>query len=225
MVCVSFQTVSRNKSASSSTVPDRLRSGFILMKATWHGSGLVLGSATGRSSRISSAMSSGMSRPIVGKRMLNRAAPRNGSRRRWSEALTLYGLGRLATRWRVSPPFAGDNRFGDALGSYREDIIRRYETLAEEQGLTQGAASWFANHRSAIEASGVVPYGQAFSLTLLAEYESSAESVEALGALNRWPGRAGVPVEEYLRLWEESCVQLNASTRLPAFMRELLQKS
>ena len=140
------------------------------------------------------------------------------------ETLSLYGLGRLSTRWRVSPPFAGDNRFGDALASYREDLIRQYETLAEQQELTRGAASWFADHRREIEASSVAPYGQALSLTILVEYENSAESVEALGALNRWPGRAGVPVEEYLRLWEESCIQLGASTRLPIFMRELLLK-
>lgn len=139
-----------------------------------------------------------------------------------AEALALYGLGRLATRWRVSPPFAGDNRFGDALASYREDIIRSYETLSEQQGLTKGAASWFANHRSAIEAGGVVPFGQAFSLTILAEYERAAENIEALGALNRWSQRANIQVKEYLSLWEKSCTDLQASSALPTRLRELL---
>jgi len=139
-----------------------------------------------------------------------------------AEALSLYGLGRLATRWRVSPPFAGDNRFGDALASYREDTIRRYETLAEQQGVTQGAASWFANHRRDIEASGVDPYGQAFSLTILAEYERAAENIEALGALNRWSQRANIQIKEYLSLWEKSCADLQVSSALPTRLRELV---
>src|SRR6516162_2036974 len=36
---------------------------------------------------------------------------------------------------------------------------------------------------------------------ILAAYEDPG-CVEDLGALNRWPGRSGVPVEEYLRLWK-----------------------
>jgi hypothetical protein len=139
-----------------------------------------------------------------------------------AEALSLYALGRLATRWRVSPPFAGDNRFGDALASYREDMIRRYETLAEQQGLTQGAASWFAGHRREIEASGVDPYGQSFSLTILAEYERGSENIEALGALNRWSQRANIKVKEYLSLWEKSCADVQVSSALPTRLRELL---
>jgi hypothetical protein len=138
------------------------------------------------------------------------------------EALALYGLGRLASRWRVSPPFAGDNRFGDALSSYREDIIRRYETLAEQQGLTQDAGAWFANHRGEIEASSIEPYGQALSLVILSEYERLAESIAAIGALNRWDGRAHAPLEDYLQRWEGSCIELGASTRLPVLLRQML---
>jgi hypothetical protein len=138
------------------------------------------------------------------------------------ETFSLYGLGRLATRWRASPPFAGDNRFGDALAGYREDIIRRYETLAEQQGLTQDAASWFAGHRRGIEASTVAPYGQALSLTILVEYERSTDAIAALGALNRWPERANIEVEDYLVQWERSCADLRLSSVLPARLREVL---
>ena len=38
------------------------------------------------------------------------------------------------------------------------------------------------------------PFAQAASLTILAEYERVPDCVEALGALNRWPGRSGVPI-------------------------------
>jgi len=139
------------------------------------------------------------------------------------EAFSLRGLGRLAKSWKESPPFAGDNAFGDAIAEYRENIIRNYTDLADSQGFTPGAAAWFEVHRGEIEATALVPYGQAMSLAILAEYEAAPDCVEALGALNRWPGRTGLPIAEYLKRWEGSCAELQASPRLPIRLRELLR--
>ena len=61
------------------------------------------------------------------------------------------------------------------------------------------------------------------SLPILAQYEAAPECVEALGALNRGPGRSGVPIEEYLRQREASCAELQASSVLPGRLRELLR--
>jgi hypothetical protein len=74
-----------------------------------------------------------------------------------------------------------------------------------------------------IELPGLNPFAQAASLTILAEYESTPGCVEALGALNRWPGRSGVPVEDYLHQWEASCAELQASPLLPAQLRKMLR--
>ena len=139
------------------------------------------------------------------------------------EAHSLRGLGRLAKSWKEAPPFAGDNAFGDAIARYRQDIIDRYAALAEGQGLTRDAAAWFANHRGEIEMPALNPFAQAMSRTILTEYEAAPDCVEALGALNRWPGRTGVPIAEYLKLWEASCAELQASPRLPVRLRELLR--
>lgn len=139
------------------------------------------------------------------------------------EAFSLRGLGRLAKGWKENPPFAGDNAFGDAIAEYRQNIIRGYTALADSQGLTRDAAAWFTNHRREIEIPGLNPFAQAMSLTILAEYDRAPECVEALGALNRWPGRTGVPIDEYLKRWEASCAELQASPRLPVRLRELLR--
>ncbi|MER8855367.1 hypothetical protein NKI51_27760 [Mesorhizobium australicum] len=82
---------------------------------------------------------------------------------------------------------------------------------------------WFAGHRNEIEIPGLNPFAQAMSLTILAEYERAPGCVEALGALNRWPGRTGVPIDEYLRRWEASCAELQASPLLPVSVRERLR--
>jgi len=71
--------------------------------------------------------------------------------------------------------------------------------------------------------AGLNPFAQAASLTILAEYERTPGCVEALGTLNRWPGRSGVPIEEYLGQWEASCAELKASPLLPARVRKLLR--
>ncbi|MBZ9668696.1 hypothetical protein LB536_03005 [Mesorhizobium sp. ES1-3] len=139
------------------------------------------------------------------------------------EAFSLRGLGRLAKGWKENPPFAGDNAFGDVIAEYRQNIIRGYTALADSQGLTRDAAAWFTNHRREIEIPGLNPFAQAMSVTILAEYDRAPECVEALGALNRWPGRTGVPIDEYLKRWEASCAELQASPRLPVRLRELLR--
>jgi len=139
------------------------------------------------------------------------------------EAFSLRGLGRLAKDWKQNPPFAGDNAFGDAIAGYRQNIIRGYTTLADSQGLTGDAAAWFADNRSEVEIPGLNPFAQAMSVTILAEYDRAPDCVEALGALNRWPGRTGIPIAEYLRRWEGSCAELQASPRLPICLRELLR--
>ncbi|MDX8482043.1 hypothetical protein RFN28_26795 [Mesorhizobium sp. VK24D] len=138
------------------------------------------------------------------------------------EAFSLRGLGRLAKDWNQDPPFAGDNAFGDAIAEYRENIVKHYSALADNQGLTRDCARWFADHRSEIEIPGLNPFAQAMCPTILAEYEQVPDCVEALGALNRWPGRSGIPASEYLQRWKESCAELRASAQLPLRLVELL---
>ncbi len=138
------------------------------------------------------------------------------------EAFSLRGLGRLAESWKQNPPFAGDNAFGNAIADYRSNIIQHYTALAEGQGMSHDAATWFADHRREIEVPGLNPFAQAASIRVLAEYERASSCVEALGALNRWPGRTGVPIEEYFHQWEASCAELRASPLLPTHLREML---
>jgi hypothetical protein len=138
------------------------------------------------------------------------------------EAFSLRGLGRLAESWKQNPPFAGDNAFGDAIADYRQNIIQRYSALADAQGITRDPAAWFADQRSEIEVAALNPHAQAASLTVLAEYERAPSCLEALGALNRWPDRTGVPIEDYFRQWEASCAELQASPLLPTRLREML---
>jgi hypothetical protein len=139
------------------------------------------------------------------------------------EAFSLRGLGRLADLWAQDPPFANDNAFGTAIAGYRLNILQNYAGLAAAQGGTADLAAWFAAHRGEIEAGGGLnPFAEAAALAVLAEYERAPDCLEALGALNRWPGRSGVPIEEYLGQWEASCAELAASPVLPNRLRTRL---
>jgi len=138
------------------------------------------------------------------------------------EAFSLRGLGGLAESWKHNPPFPDDHAFGNAIAEYRNNITQRYAKLAQEQGLTRDAAAWFADHRTDIEVAGLNPFARAASGIILAEYERAPSCVEAMGTLNRWPGRSGVPIEDYLKQWEASCAELQASPLLPNRLREML---
>jgi hypothetical protein len=138
------------------------------------------------------------------------------------EAFSIRGLDRLAESWKQNPPFAGDNAFGDSISNYRRNIIQNYAALADQQGLSDHAGKWFSDHRGEIEKPGLNPFAQAFSVSVLDEYEHDPSCLEALGALNRWPGRTGIPVDEYLQQWEASCAELQASSLLPTRIRRVL---
>jgi len=137
------------------------------------------------------------------------------------EAFSLRGLKQLANTWKRDPPFSNDNHFSDEIIKYRRNILRRYARLAEKQGLRPDSAKWLVDHRDEMEAGGLIPFGQAASLIILNEFESAPNCIEALGALNRWPGRSSLPLEEYLRQWEASCLELQATPHLPNRLREL----
>jgi hypothetical protein len=138
------------------------------------------------------------------------------------EAFSIRGLGRLAESWKQNPPFAGDNAFGDSIFGYRQNIIQDYTTLVNQQGLGHDPVKWFSDNRGEIEKPGLNSFARAFSLFILGQYERAPSCVEALGALNRWPGRTGVPIEDYFWEWAASCTELQASPLLPAHMREML---
>jgi hypothetical protein len=60
-------------------------------------------------------------------------------------------------------------------------------------------------------------------IAILAELENDDACVVDMGALNLWPERTSVPIEEYLTKWEESCRRLDAPGRLPARLRKLFR--
>jgi hypothetical protein len=133
------------------------------------------------------------------------------------EAFSIRGLGRLARSWRENPPFWGDEAFGVAIRTYRENLLSGYRKEAEPK-LVSDAAAWFRADRAVLESSEAAAKGVAV-LHILDVLESNGEWVEDLGAVNRWPSRTGVPLEPYLTLWEQSCKDVGASGRLPARLR------
>jgi hypothetical protein len=135
------------------------------------------------------------------------------------EAFSIRGLGRLAASWKQDPPFQGDNAYGDAILRYREDVLRQYQQLGVAQGGVGDLAAWYAKNRSGIEGGGGLnEYATAMASVIVGAYETPPDSVEGLGALNRWPGRSHLPLADYLREWEASCIELEASAALPRFL-------
>jgi len=140
------------------------------------------------------------------------------------EAFSIRGLGLLAESWAVNPPFAGDAAFSKAITDYRANVIAGYAKPGDPKpGGPAALAAWFRATRGALEnAGGLAPVEGPAILAIVAELESRA-AVADLGALNRWPGRSGVPIEDYLRLWKVSCAEIGAPGRLPARLQALFQ--
>ena len=104
---------------------------------------------------------------------------------------------------------------------YREFLIGGYRNGAA--GSNQWLNGWFADSRTAVESwLGGRPAAGPALLMILGELVRDNGCVEDLAALNRWHGRAAVPLEDYLRLWAESCAELGMPGRLPRRLREVL---
>jgi hypothetical protein len=140
------------------------------------------------------------------------------------EAFSLRGLRRLADGWSTAPLFANDVAFADAIRSYLDGILAGYRTAAHDQGMAAGTSAWFTTHQPFLSEHGDVDSARGAITTMLALLEDDASMIADMGALNRWPGRSGVSVRDYLSLWQESCAELGAPGRLPEDLSDLFAR-
>ena len=134
-----------------------------------------------------------------------------------AEAFSLRGLGLLAESWEQNPPFSHDSAFAGAIWRYRDSLLAGYRKAANID-----FSVWLRSGQSMPEDDFAAPKGP-MVVPILADLERDKGCVEDIGALNRWPERTGVPIEEYLELWERSCKEIGAPGLLPTRVRALLQ--
>jgi hypothetical protein len=134
-----------------------------------------------------------------------------------AEAFSLRGLALLAESWEQNPPFFHDAAFADAIRQYRENLLARYRKASKID-----FSLWLRSGRSMAEDGTAAPKGPMVA-PILAELERNKNCVEDMGALNRWPERTGLPIEEYLWRWEQSCKEISAPNLLPSQVRTLLK--
>jgi hypothetical protein len=134
------------------------------------------------------------------------------------EAFSIRGLGLLADSWGGNPPFAGDASFAGAIRQYRADLVAKYR---KEPVPGDDLGAWLCSHRDSLPQGVSEDEGPAI-LATLAELEDDKSCVEDLGAVNRWPERTGLPIQDYLTRWQASCAELGADGRLPVRLRARL---
>lgn len=130
------------------------------------------------------------------------------------EAFSIRGLARLADDWERNPPFPHDSGFAVHIREYRANVLAGYREAAPAD-----LAAWLRAGRPSGPADARAPEGRAVA-PVLAILESEPPGIADLGAMNRWPERTAVPVEEYLPKWQHSCAELNAPGVLPRRLRE-----
>jgi hypothetical protein len=138
------------------------------------------------------------------------------------EAFSIHGLALLAASWGRDPPFPGNAAFAASLHQYRIRTMDGYRRPGDPPP-GQSLAGWFHASRETLDRlNGLYQPEGPMILTLAAAYGRDAALITDIGALNRWPERSAVPIEDYLRLWRKSCAELGAAGRLPALLaREL----
>jgi hypothetical protein len=138
------------------------------------------------------------------------------------EAFSLRGLGLLADAWAQAPPFPDDAAYAGAIRNYRETLLAGYRRAAQAQGVPAGFGAWFRANQMFLDEHGSVGAARGAVSTLLDLLEDDPALIADIGALNRWPGRSGVPLHDYLDLWAQSCAELHAPGRLPGRLGQRL---
>jgi hypothetical protein len=138
------------------------------------------------------------------------------------EAFSIRGLGLLADSWEERPPFPDDGAFAAAIRTYRQNLIEAYGKPATKLPVLD-MCGWLRRNRDALDhTGGVSPIEGPEIVQIVTALEGGKACVEDLGAVNRWPARSAVPIEEYLRLWQASCAEIDAPGRLPARLAHTL---
>ena len=92
------------------------------------------------------------------------------------------------------------------------------EKYLNAMGLVEDLAAWLRATRTLLDsATGLSVYAGPAILAVLTEMEADKGCVEDLGAVNRWPERSNVPLENYLQRWRMSCAQIAAQELRPAW--------
>ena len=138
------------------------------------------------------------------------------------EAFSMRGLAHLATAWETNPPAPGDNAYAASIRNYCAGVVDGDQQTAAQQGMAQGFGAWFRARQTDFEQHGDLTAARAAVPTMLALLESDPKTLADLGALNRWPGRSGIPLPDYLVQWSASCAELGTPGTLPARINELL---
>lgn len=139
-----------------------------------------------------------------------------------AESFALRGLGLLADSWAAHPPFPGDNAYGAAIRTYRQDILTRYRACAQKQGATDLLRWYEVDQRQLNEDDGLGLLEQSAVPVVLGLIEPEPVLIEDYNGLNRWPERTALPLPAYLRKWRDSCKQIGAPARLPVVLADLL---
>jgi len=140
------------------------------------------------------------------------------------EAFSMRGIARLADAREQELPFSGDAQYGRPLRAYRSYLDEKYKNAPGAEAVREPIkdfAAWWRSIKTLLEtATGLSPYAGPVILALLKEMESDRSCVEDLGALNRWPQRSAVPLDEYVQRWRLSCAEIKSSGRLPSWLQK-----
>ncbi len=138
------------------------------------------------------------------------------------EAFSIRGLGLLADSWERDPPFPHNAGYAKAIRAYRQNLIEGYRKGPDGRPVSN-LAEWYHANRATLDRDHGLNRNEGPAIVaILAEFDRDKRCVEDMGAVNRWPGRCGIPVEEYLAVWRVSCAQLSAPGALPARLKTLL---
>lgn len=140
------------------------------------------------------------------------------------EAFSIRGLFEMGRRWAQRPPYPSWKAYAPHLIDYAETTLRSHRRLAKSAGVISTASMSFSYKSKLDNLLKLGPHAKALVPMAVNAFRHKPNLAADLGGLNRWHGKASEPTDSYLKLWQESCLDLGLSGELPMIVRDFLTK-
>lgn len=137
------------------------------------------------------------------------------------EAFSIRTLFEMERRWSKKAPYPQWTSYSPDLGRYATGACAGHASLATKPNSPDYLMHL---HPALTQLKNLGEAAKAVVPEIVEVFRRDPQSIADLGALNRWPGRAKLPISDYLSEWAASCSAIGTPGRLPGLFNCLAKQ-
>lgn len=137
------------------------------------------------------------------------------------EAFSIRTLFEMERCWSKKAPYPQWTSYSSDLGGYATRTYAGHASLATKPNSPDYLVHL---HPALLQLKNLGDAAKAVVPEVVEVFRLDPQSIADLGAMNRWPGRAKLPIGDYLGEWVSSCSAIGTPGRLPGLFSRLAKQ-